>query len=137
MNVYAYDAGTDSGVTYTASNQPTNPVGVISSAEGVAPFSSEPIGTFTINLESVLGVSAIDEASFNLSPNPTNGLMTVRSDNTIASIEVYNVLGARVISQNVNSNNTALDLSALSSGAYLVRLTDSNANSQVKKVIKL
>ncbi len=136
FDVYAYDAGTDSGETYTAANQATNPVDVITPMQGVAPFSTEPIGTFTITLESVLGVTAIDEASFNLSPNPTTGIITVRSENTISTIEVYTILGARVISKDVQRNNAELDLTALSSGAYIVKLTDSNANSQIKKVIK-
>lgn len=50
VTVYPYDAGTDSGTSYTASNAITMPFQPIASLSGVAPFSDAPIGTVTITL---------------------------------------------------------------------------------------
>lgn len=43
-----YDAGTDSGPSYQSPNAATTPRQPIANIEGVAPFSSEPIGTFRV-----------------------------------------------------------------------------------------
>lgn len=54
VDLYAYDAGTDSGTTYTAGNQDTNPAEAIGRIE-TAPFLIDgavpPIGTFTFTLQ--------------------------------------------------------------------------------------
>ncbi|MCB0154752.1 MAG: spondin domain-containing protein [Anaerolineae bacterium] len=47
VTVYPYDAGTDSGTTYTAPNSVTTPPQPITSLQGVSPFSNEAVGTFT------------------------------------------------------------------------------------------
>ncbi len=45
--LYPYDAGTDSGPSYTSANDDTQPQEPIRSLRGESPFSDEPIGTFT------------------------------------------------------------------------------------------
>lgn len=54
VELYAYDAGTDSGTTYTSANQDTNPAESIAPI-GTAPFLIDgaipPIGTFTFTLQ--------------------------------------------------------------------------------------
>ncbi|MYA33138.1 MAG: elongation factor Ts, partial [Gemmatimonadales bacterium] len=47
VTLYPLDAGSDSGSYYTAPNQDTSPAEAIRSLQGVAPFSSAPVGTFT------------------------------------------------------------------------------------------
>ncbi len=53
----------------------------------------------------------------------------------ITSIEIFNLLGQKVISNKFNANQAQVDMSNLSDGAYLVKVT---SNDQVKtlKVIK-
>ena len=47
VQLFAYDAGTDSGVTYASANQATDPPVVIARIQ-VSPFdASDPLGTFT------------------------------------------------------------------------------------------
>ena len=47
VNLYPLDAGSDSGPYYTSANQDTQPKEAISGLQGVAPFSSAPVGSFT------------------------------------------------------------------------------------------
>ena len=54
VDVYATDAGTDSGVTYTSSNADVTPHIAMTTLQNVAPFSNEIIGTFVFTLEQVL-----------------------------------------------------------------------------------
>jgi len=51
-----YDAGTDDGAGYTAAGAEATPHQPIQSLSGVAPFSSQPIGTFTFIQEKLCGL---------------------------------------------------------------------------------
>ena len=53
----------------------------------------------------------------------------------ISDVSVYNLLGQQVIAKAVNANQSQIDMSHLTSGTYMVKVT---ANNQVKtiKVIK-
>jgi hypothetical protein len=53
-------------------------------------------------------------------------------------IEIFNVLGKRVLKQKINQNKTKLNIQNMISGVYLVRLTSKNTGEFVtKKFIKL
>ncbi len=54
VELYPYDAGTDSGTDYGSENADTNPPEPIRHISGEAPFSKAPIGTFTFTLQEVL-----------------------------------------------------------------------------------
>ena len=136
IDLYPYDAGTDSGTDYTSPNQNTNPQEPISSLQGVAPFSNEVMGTLTITLESVLGTSEQQTQRLRVFPNPTSGLVTIAGNFGTTSLEVYNVLGAMVMQRELNAEETQMDISNLPSGVYMFRMTGTDGSSVVKKVIK-
>lgn len=137
LDLYPIDTGTDSGTDYSSPNANTNPKENIQSAQGIAPFSNERIGTLTITLESVLGINDLNDPKLKLFPNPTKGAITVTLLNNIKTIEVYDVLGNKVMV--VNPQNAAtytLDLQSLSNGVYILKITDSTNNQRIKKIIK-
>lgn len=137
IDLYPYDAGTDSGVDYTSANNPTNPAEPISNAQGIAPFSNEIMGTITITLES-LNVTNFDTTDFSISPNPANDQLRIISAQPMQTVEIYNALGARVLSQAVVNNREAqINIQELSSGVYLVQTTDSNNRKTVNRLVKL
>lgn len=138
INLYPYDAGTDSGVDYTSPNNDTDPQEPISSLQGVAPFSNEIIGTFTITLESVLGVNDVSSVATVLFPNPASKTMTVSNANDLNAVTIYNALGAEVLRiSNINATSKEIDISALRSGIYLVKAKDNSNNETVKRLVKL
>ena len=53
----------------------------------------------------------------------------------INSVEVFNVLGKKVISQNFNSDEASISVQSLASGIYLARLT-TNAGVKTMKLIR-
>nr|WP_321224583.1 T9SS type A sorting domain-containing protein [uncultured Psychroserpens sp.] len=74
-----------------------------------------------------------DEAfgGFKYFPNPINDVLTLESQNPIDRIEVFNVLGQRIVV--INSANTIqnIDLSSIQTGAYFVKVSIKN---QVKTI---
>lgn len=140
IDLYPYDAGTDSGTDYNSANADITPHDPISSYQGVSPFSSEKMGTLTISLEEVLSVEDQSLASTSsVYPNPTSNSATVSSKSSLlASVEVYNAIGEKVLSYGaVNRNELVLDTQNLSSGVYLVRLVDVENRETVKKLVRI
>ncbi len=63
-------------------------------------------------------------------PNPAGNTITVQNpayQNTTA--ELYNMLGQKLISQNLQNTNTKMDISHLGSGIYILQLKDENGRS--------
>jgi hypothetical protein len=141
LDLFPYDAGSDNGIDYTSANSDTNPKEPITSLLGVAPFSSEKIGTLTITLEEVvLGVSGFeDNNTFTIYPNPISDQVTISSPSTtIKTIEIYNVIGFKILSMSeVNNLKTSIDATSFSSGIYLMRITDVFNRETIKRILKL
>jgi len=68
-------------------------------------------------------------------PNPVKDLLQISFDATISTVGIYNILGQEVIAKMINANEGFVDVSTLSPGTYIVKVT---AGEQVKtlKVIK-
>jgi hypothetical protein len=75
-------------------------------------------------------------------PNPTLGLITIRSGMPISEVHVLNVLGEEVLDMpRANYSEISLDLSKLPSGTYYARLSTIGANTaygetQTVKLVK-
>ena len=76
-----------------------------------------------------------NEKAFNIYPNPTNGNITVCGEE-INMVEVYNLCGQKVMAIEANSSNVNVNMSALSTGVYMVKIVDNNGNATVNKVVK-
>jgi len=139
IDLYPYDAGTDSGVDYTSADADTNPQDPISSLQGVTPFSNEIIGTLTISLESVvLGIDDLTTNQTVLFPNPASDKVTISNASNLEMVTIYNVLGTQVMQlKNINSNSTQVDLANLPSGVYLVKVQNDTNNEGVRRLVKL
>jgi hypothetical protein len=73
-----------------------------------------------------------------ISPNPTNGLLNI-SFNTIpqnTKIELYNSIGALVLTEVMTNKNNTITMSDLSSGIYFMKVLEGNRVVAVKKVVK-
>jgi hypothetical protein len=86
-------------------------------------------------IQTSLGNSSFDITNFSYYPNPVKNTLNLSYNQEISNIEVFNFLGQKVISNVINANAAQIDMSNLSKGAYMVRVT---SNNQVKtiKVIK-
>ncbi|WP_033956260.1 spondin domain-containing protein [Psychroserpens jangbogonensis] len=140
IQLFPYDAGTDSGTMYASSNSPTLPnPETISVLINDGPFNAKPIGTITISLNEVLSVDNQDLARVIVSPNPSNGIIKIStsSANILKEAMVFDVLGKQVAiikNQNLDSNLN-LNLTALHKGVYLVRLELEDGSLSTKRLV--
>ena len=75
--------------------------------------------------------------NFSVYPNPTDNSWNFDSKNTnIMTVEVFDVLGKKVISVHPNSLHFKIDASSLKSGFYLARSATTNGSSSLKLIKK-
>jgi hypothetical protein len=75
-------------------------------------------------------------AGFTIYPNPANDqIKVVRLTAENAKIDIYNNIGALIQSLEVNEIETTINISALTSGAYLIKITDKQ-NSHIQRLLK-
>ena len=86
--------------------------------------------TGTIRIE-----TTVDRYTY-LMPNPASETVTVASSFRIGDVEVYDLNGKMLIRQKVDGLQTALDISSLTSGTYIVRITTNNGTAYKKLVVK-
>jgi hypothetical protein len=69
-------------------------------------------------------------------PNPFSYALTIENIQGATSIEMSNILGQRVYFTNTSKNKMVLNTGGLKNGVYFVKITDSNNQVQVKRLIK-
>ena len=93
---------------------------------------SEPLA---ITVSAVLSVNGFTKGNFTYYPNPVKDVLNLNYTNGIDAVEVYNLLGQRVLKQNVSQNEARTDLSSLAAGTYMVKVY-SGAEQATIKVVK-
>jgi hypothetical protein len=98
---------------------------------GPGPFASPQ--TWLMTNTSTLSVEQFNEERFTMYPNPARDIVSFKGINTIKSIEVFSQLGQKVLS--VRDTNV-INIESLSTGMYMVNITDMNKRIVQKKLIK-
>ena len=60
---------------------------------------------------------------FTYYPNPTNGLLSLKSVNNIETVSIFNMLGQRVMDSKIGATSSELNISNLKTGTYLMQVT--------------
>lgn len=90
--------------------------------------------TQTIDNCESLGNGGFSAASFTYYPNPVNDILSLSYDKNISAIEVYNIVGQKVIVKSVNHNQAQVDMSQLAAGTYMVKVMSDTASKTIKIV---
>lgn len=93
---------------------------------------SEP---FAVTVSIVLSADGFNKANFMYHPNPVKDVLTLSYQNTIDAVQVYSLLGQKVVEQSGNQNEMKLDMSQLAAGNYIIKVI-SGATTTTAKVIK-
>ncbi|MEW5675767.1 T9SS type A sorting domain-containing protein [Flavobacterium enshiense] len=100
-------------------------------------YLNDTAGAFGISAyDASLSTGTFDDANFKVYPNPVKDVLNLTHSSEINSVEVFNMLGQKVISKDLNATHAQLDFSALNSGNYIVKVNASGATQSIK-VIKI
>jgi hypothetical protein len=79
-----------------------------------------------------LGVSDNELLDVSMYPNPASDRLNISASNTIKNASIFNILGKKVMSLEINKNSESIDVSNLSSGMYIIKYTIGNAVGTAK-----
>lgn len=79
-----------------------------------------------------LNTSDLDPVVYSLSPNPTNNIVNIQSEQEIKSFKVFNMLGQEV----QRGNSRQIDISNAETGIYLVQIEFQNNQIITQKIVK-
>lgn len=86
--------------------------------------------------EAILGISERTLPTFTVSPNPTDGIVIIRSGDHINSISVHDASGRTIMTIPINADRGVIDLGSLETGAYFLMANYTNGKSSTTKVLK-
>ena len=131
---YRNDDTGPEGATFTSTNWTYSGANALDgesdNASATTPF---PTGTYS---NTTASTSNNTITGFNAYPNPVKGnSLTVTTSSTEAkTVNIFNVLGRKVFSQRFSSMNKTMDISGISSGVYIMKVSEGN-NIATKKLI--
>jgi len=92
-------------------------------------------GNNTINLRGtgIANTAVADEnVNFDVYPNPASDNIFVSTDAAVSTIEIVDLLGNILVSQNATKPNQSIDVSNLPAGVYSLRVTTNKGNLKTK-----
>ncbi|OCK50457.1 hypothetical protein BA768_04690 [Chryseobacterium sp. CBo1] len=84
-------------------------------------------------ITSGLGTSDIKKITLGIYPNPTNGILNIKTDSEVEKINVTNMVGQRMDVQFINNQ---INIQSLQKGIYIVELQLKSGQKVSKKIIK-
>jgi len=135
-----YWSATNGAVSSTTAN-----ANVLFGSAGVAnitvlPSNSNCTGTsmnYSVTVSPCTGINglSLENVAARVYPNPSNGLITVESAHSIEKIEVIDLNGKVIMTENnVNTNNITMNVGSLANSVYLLRVklvTGEVSNSRI------
>lgn len=76
------------------------------------------------------------EATLQIFPNPTNGILNVISTGSVTHIQITNTLGQIVQTTNILNPTTQINISSLSNGIYFLQVFNAGKLLGTSKIIK-
>ncbi len=90
--------------------------------------------TFNLIVDSNLGIDDVSKNSFVVYPNPANTTITIKGDNLEnEEIELYNMIGQKVLHRSLIANESVIDISGLTNGVYSLYFVKSKSTQKIIK----
>ncbi len=99
------------------------------------PKNVNAVGEFQISAwDTSLGRNSFDLNGFSAYPNPVKDVLNLSYTKEISNVAVYNLLGQEVLAVNVNALQSKINMTALSNGTYLVKVTVDGLTKTLKVI---
>ncbi|MFC4816941.1 T9SS type A sorting domain-containing protein [Flavobacterium sp. GCM10023249] len=98
-------------------------------------YGNTAIGNFRVSAyDASLSSDSFDLKGFKAYPNPVKDIFRISYVKEISSVAVYNLLGQEVLTQKVNALSSEINMTSLSKGTYLVKVTVDGLVNTVKVI---
>ncbi|WP_417369016.1 T9SS type A sorting domain-containing protein [Flavobacterium beibuense] len=92
----------------------------------------ESMERFAVTALMTLGLEEQLFQSLSYYPNPVSNILTLSNANTISNVEVYNLLGQKVVANNFSNTEIQIDLSNLETGIYMVKVSSQETQKTIR-----
>lgn len=104
-------------------------------------FSGAPTGTVYIDNvyfynSSTTSVDQLSAGNISVYPNPVSEVLNIRSEKSLKSVVITNLVGQTVKSVQPYSNETAISINELATGNYMVQFTTADGRIMTQKILK-
>lgn len=90
------------------------------------------VASLAVTVSVTLGNPTFDLKGLKFYPNPVTNVLNIEYTGTITGVEVFNMVGQKIASKNVNEIATTVDMSNLASGSYFVKVKAENGSRTIK-----
>ena len=98
-------------------------------------YGNNNFGTFSVTAyDASLSSASFDTANFVAYPNPVKDVLNLSYKTAINNVRVVNLLGQEVLNSKTNTNDVRVDMSTLTSGAYIVNITVEDTVHTIKVI---
>ena len=128
-----YDGDITSNIV-TVSNVDTAIVGSYTVTYDVSDANGNAAATVTriVSVEDALSMVEIEKIELDIFPNPTSSIWQIKSSKMIESLDLFDVIGKRLIYKKTLSNDFQIDATSLPNGVYLILIN----NNKMVRLIK-
>lgn len=95
--------------------------------------------TYNINFYLKSGIASISADNIKVYPNPANDYIYIKNTHKyiqIQQVQLFDLLGKQLLSQNVNESTHKLELSSLPKGIYMLKVSTHNTTIITMKIVK-
>ncbi|MGV3458941.1 MAG: GEVED domain-containing protein [Flavobacterium sp.] len=89
-----------------------------------------------VTIDNILGDKGFDLSAFTYYPNPVKDVLNIKYSNEITGVEVFNLLGQKIITKDANATDVVLNMSGIADGTYLVKVRSGESIETIKIVKK-
>jgi hypothetical protein len=95
---------------------------------------SDPSNIEIVEWES-LGIESNTLEGLKIYPNPVNSMLNINYSQRISKVELFSILGQKVMSLETEKPNLSIDMSVLEAGTYFIKVWV-NESYKVLKIVK-
>ena len=88
--------------------------------------------TDSFKVEGTLGLGENEISDFEYYYNPFNDILNMSSSEKLSNIQIFNILGQKIIEEDINSYNHQINLGNLSTSIYFIKVESNNGVSTFK-----
>ena len=88
--------------------------------------------TDSFKVEGTLGLSENEISDFEYYYNPFNDMLNMSSSEKLSNIQIFNILGQKIIEEDINSYNHQINLTNLSTSIYFIKVESNNGVNTFK-----
>lgn len=97
---------------------------------------SYALGVDDFIVQSELGVQHPEKVTLRYFPNPVGSQLTIDASQDMTRVEVYNLLGQKILAHDASGRSMKLDVTPLAAGQYIVKVLTEFASESIKVIKK-